>query len=56
MTMPVITIEGAHLNKDQKRELVTALTKDVAGIMKVSEQSFIKEESIYVKKYTRFNR
>lgn len=39
--MPVITIEGAQLNNDQKRELVATLTKDAAGIMKASEQSFI---------------
>lgn len=39
--MPVITIEGGTLAPEQKRELVTRLTKESAQIMKVPEQAFI---------------
>jgi len=39
--MPVITLEGAQLSVEQKRELVAAFTKSAAGIMKVPEQAFI---------------
>ena len=39
--MPVITIEGASLSVEQKRELVAVLTKSAAGIMKAPEQAFI---------------
>ena len=46
--MPVITIEAGQLNDEQKRELVTTLTKEAASIMNANEQHFtvlIKENS-----------
>lgn len=39
--MPVITIEAAKLSKDQKRELVAALTKSASSIMNVPEQAYV---------------
>ncbi len=39
--MPVITIEAAKLSKDQKRELVTLLTKAASSIMNVPEQAYV---------------
>ncbi len=49
--MPVITIEAAALNNEQKRELVATLTKDAAGILKVSEQHFM----VFIKENNREN-
>lgn len=39
--MPIITIEGALMNGDQKRKMVAALTREAADIMQAPEQSFI---------------
>jgi len=39
--MPVITIEGAKLSKEQKRELVAVLTKSASSIMNVPEQAYV---------------
>lgn len=39
--MPAITIEAAKLSKEQKRELVTELTKVASEIMNVPEQAFM---------------
>ncbi len=49
--MPVITVEAAELNNEQKRELVATLTKEAAGIMKVSEQHFM----VFIKENSREN-
>lgn len=38
--MPVITVEAGKLDNDQKRALVTTLTKTASDIMKVPEQVF----------------
>lgn len=38
--MPVITIEGSKLSKEQKSRLVKELTASAAEIMKTPEQSF----------------
>lgn len=39
--MPVITLEGAKLSKEQKSELVKELTESAAKIMNVPEQAFV---------------
>lgn len=39
--MPVITVEGSQLTKDQKRDLVAALTKSASDIMKIPAQAFV---------------
>ncbi|OKP90328.1 4-oxalocrotonate tautomerase DmpI [Paenibacillus sp. P32E] len=39
--MPVITIEAAKLNKEQKKLLVIELTTSAATIMNVPESAFI---------------
>ena len=39
--MPIITIEGALMNGDQKRKMVAALTREAADIMQAPEHSFI---------------
>lgn len=39
--MPVITIEAAKLNKEQKQLLVSELTTSAATIMNVPESAFI---------------
>lgn len=39
--MPVITIEGSKLSKEQKSKLVKELTTSAASIMNVPEQAFI---------------
>jgi len=39
--MPVITLEGSKLSKEQKSELVKELTASAAKIMNVPEQAFI---------------
>lgn len=39
--MPVITVEGAKLSREQKSNLVKELTKSAASIMNAQEQSFI---------------
>lgn len=39
--MPVITLEGAKLTKEQKSKLVKELTASAAKIMNASEQAFI---------------
>lgn len=49
--MPVITIEAAELNDDQKRALVVTLTKEAAGIMKVAEQHFM----VFIRENSREN-
>ena len=38
--MPVITVEAMQLDNNQKRALVTTLTKAAADIMKAPEQAF----------------
>lgn len=39
--MPVITVDGPKLSKDQKAELVKSITKTASEIIKLPEQSFI---------------
>lgn len=39
--MPVITLEGSKLSKEQKSQLVKELTASAAKIMNVPEQAFI---------------
>ena len=39
--MPVITIEGALMNVEQKRKLAKVLTREAAEIMKAPEGAFI---------------
>lgn len=39
--MPVITIEAARLNQEQKRKLVAELTESASTIMNVPESAFI---------------
>lgn len=39
--MPVITLEGSKLSKEQKSELVKELTASAAKIMNVPEQAFV---------------
>ncbi|GFZ33163.1 4-oxalocrotonate tautomerase [Clostridium zeae] len=39
--MPVITVEGTKLNKEQKSKLVKDLTTSAAKIMNVPEQAFV---------------
>ena len=39
--MPVITIEGALTNVEQKRKLAKVLTREAAEIMSVPEAAFI---------------
>lgn len=39
--MPVITLEGSKLNKEQKSQLVKELTASAAKIMNAPEQAFV---------------
>lgn len=39
--MPVITLEGSKLNKEQKSKLVRELTTSAAKIMNIPEQAFV---------------
>ena len=39
--MPVITVEGATMNVEQKRKLAEVLTREAAEIMKAPEGAFI---------------
>nr|WP_320147682.1 4-oxalocrotonate tautomerase DmpI [uncultured Anaeromusa sp.] len=39
--MPVITVEGATMNVEQKRKLAEVLTREAAEIMSVPEAAFI---------------
>jgi 4-oxalocrotonate tautomerase len=39
--MPVITVEGSKLTKEQKRELVKSLTKSASTITNVPEQAYV---------------
>lgn len=39
--MPVITIEGSKLSREQKNKLVKELTTSAANIMNAPEQAFI---------------
>lgn len=39
--MPVITLEGSKLSKEQKSQLVKELTASAAKIMNAPEQAFI---------------
>lgn len=39
--MPVITLEGARLSKEQKSQLVKELTASAAKIMNAPEQAFV---------------
>lgn len=38
--MPVITLEAASLNKNQKKQLVEEFTESAARIMNMSQESF----------------
>lgn len=49
--MPAIIVEGSTLNKDQKRELVSSLTKTASNIMNVSEQSI----QVYLQEHDKDN-
>ncbi|WP_026881563.1 4-oxalocrotonate tautomerase DmpI [Clostridium akagii] len=47
--MPVITLEAAKLNKDQKKQLVNEFTVTASKIMNIPEQAifiFLKENSL----------
>ena len=47
--MPVITLEAAKLNKDQKKQLVNEFTATASKIMNIPEQAifvFLKENSL----------
>lgn len=39
--MPVITVEGSKLSKEQKSELVKSLTKTASTITNVPEQAYV---------------
>ena len=39
--MPVITVEGALMNVEQKRKLAKVLTREAAEIMSVPKAAFI---------------
>ena len=39
--MPVITLEGPNLSKEQKIELVREFTTSAAKIMNIPEQAFV---------------
>lgn len=39
--MPVISIEGSHLTKEQKQELIVALTEVASNIMKVNKDAYV---------------
>ncbi len=39
--MPVITIEGPQLSKEQKRQLVDSFTKAASNVTKIPEQAFV---------------
>lgn len=49
--MPAIIVEGVPLSLDQKRELVSALTKAASSTMNISEQAF----QVYIKENSREN-
>jgi 4-oxalocrotonate tautomerase len=39
--MPLITIEGPQLSKEQKRQLVETFTKVASDVTKIPEQGFV---------------
>ncbi len=39
--MPIITLDGPQLNKEQKRQLVENFTKLASDITKIPEQAFV---------------
>ncbi|MBM7622568.1 4-oxalocrotonate tautomerase DmpI [Sporohalobacter salinus] len=39
--MPIITLEGPELTKEQKKELVKSFTKSASGIIGMPEEKFI---------------
>lgn len=39
--MPIITIEGGAMNKEQKEALIQRLTQASSEILKIPEQSFV---------------
>ena len=39
--MPVITVEGGTLSKEQKIELVKSLTQSASSIMNIPEQAYV---------------
>ncbi|WML33522.1 4-oxalocrotonate tautomerase DmpI [Clostridium sp. OS1-26] len=39
--MPVITLEGSKLSKEQKSKLVSELTTSAAKIMNIPEKAFV---------------
>lgn len=49
--MPVIIVESGPRTLDQKRELVSVLTKSASTIMKIPEQAF----QVYIKENSQDN-
>jgi len=39
--MPVISVEGSKLTKDQKRELIASLTVVASNIMKINKEAYV---------------
>ena len=39
--MPVITIDGPHMSKEQKKDLVKSFTREAARVTGIPTQSFI---------------
>jgi 4-oxalocrotonate tautomerase len=39
--MPVISVEGSKLTKDQKRELIASLTEVASNIMKINKEAYV---------------
>jgi len=39
--MPVITIDGPHMSKEQKKDLVESFTREAARVTDIPSQAFI---------------
>lgn len=49
--MPVITVDGSKLSKEQKRELVKDLTRCASSITNIPEQAYV----VFIKENDRDN-
>ena len=39
--MPIITIDGTHFTKEQKKDLIESFTREAARITKIPTQAFV---------------
>lgn len=39
--MPIITIDGPHMSKDQKKDIIESFTREAARVTQIPTQAFI---------------